>query len=113
MTRQHLHIHNARLIDPGQGLDACLDLFLADGQVAAIGQPPAGFSAERRIDATGLIVCPGLVDLSARLGGIEPELRAAVAGGVTSLACPPDTKPPLDEPGLVERLVRRLSLIHI
>jgi dihydroorotase-like cyclic amidohydrolase len=61
--------------------------------------------AERSIDALGLIACPGLVDLSARLGGIEPELGAAVAGGVTSLACPPDTKPPLDEPGLVERLV--------
>ena len=113
MTRQHLHIHNARLIDPGQGLDACLDLFLADGRVAAIGPPPAGFSAERRIDATGLIVCPGLVDLSTRLGGIEPELRAAVAGGVTSLACPPDTKPPLDEPGLVERLVRRSETLGL
>lgn len=113
MNRQHLHIRNGRLIDPASGLDEQLDLFVADGRIAAIGQPPAGFAAQRQIDASGLIVCPGLVDLSARLGGIESELRAAVAGGITSLACPPDTKPPLDEPGLVERLVRRSETLGL
>ena len=113
MSKHHLHIRNARLIDPKSGLDAPLDLFVADGRIAAIGEPPTGFSAARRIDATGLIACPGLVDLSARLGGIEPELSAAVAGGVTSLACPPDSKPPLDEPGLVERLVRRSETLGL
>jgi dihydroorotase len=113
MNRQNLHIRNARLIDPRNGLDEPLDLFVSDARIAAIGQPPAGFSADRSIDASGLIVCPGLVDLSTRLGGIEPELAAAVAGGVTSLACPPDTKPPLDEPGLVERLVRRSETLGL
>lgn len=113
MHSQHLHIRNGRLIDPAGGLDQQLDLFVADGRIAAIGQPPAGFSADRQIDASGLIVCPGLVDLSARLGGIESELQAAVAGGVTSLACPPDTKPPLDEAGLVERLVRRSETLGL
>jgi dihydroorotase len=113
MNRQHLHIRNARLIDPKNSLDARLDLFIADGLVAGIGQPPTGFAAERSIDASGLIACPGLVDLSSRLGGIEPELNAAVAGGVTSLACPPDSKPPLDEPGLVERLVRRSETLGL
>ncbi|EXI83290.1 MAG: Dihydroorotase [Candidatus Accumulibacter appositus] len=113
MNRQHLHIRNARLIDPRNHLDEPLDLFVADGRIAAIGEPPAGFSADRSIDASGLIACPGLVDLSTRLGAIEPELAAAVAGGVTSLACPPDTKPPLDEPGLVERLVRRSETIGL
>jgi dihydroorotase len=107
MSKQHLHIRNARLIDPHNGVDDLLDLFIAEGRIAAIGEPPAGFSPARSINALGLIACPGLVDLSARLGGIEAELGAAVAGGVTSLACPPDTKPPLDEAGLVERLVRR------
>lgn len=67
----------------------------------------------RPIEAQGLIACPGLVDLSTRLGSIEPELSAAVAGGVTSVACPPDTKPPLDEPGLVERLVRRTDTLGL
>ena len=115
MNRQHLHLHlrNARLIDPKNSLDARLDLFIADGLVAGIGQPPTGFAAARSIDASGLIACPGLVDLSSRLGGIEPELNAAVAGGVTSLACPPDSKPPLDEPGLVERLVRRSETLGL
>ncbi|MER2515574.1 dihydroorotase [Candidatus Accumulibacter phosphatis] len=113
MNRQNLHIRNARLIDPRNGLDEPLDLFVSDARIAAIGQPPAGFSADRSVDASGLIVCPGLVDLSTRLGGIEPELAAAVAGGVTSLACPPDTKPPLDEPGLIERLVRRSETLGL
>lgn len=107
MNSDNLHIRNARLIDPSCDLDQALDLYLADGRIAAIGTAPAGFAAARVVDASGLIACPGLVDLSTRLGGIEPELNAAVAGGVTSVACPPDTKPPLDEPGLVERLVRR------
>lgn len=102
-----LRIANGRLIDPRQGIDATLDLFIVDGRVAAVGEPPSGFLAARTIDAGGQIVCPGLVDLSTRLPGIETELAAAVAGGVTALACPPDTNPPLDEPGLVERLVRR------
>lgn len=107
MNSDNLQIRNARLIDPVSGLDQTLDLSITEGRIAAIGSAPADFTAARVIDASGLIACPGLVDLSTRLGGIEPELHAAVAGGVTSVACPPDTKPPLDEPGLVERLVRR------
>jgi len=106
-------IINGRLIDPKNGVDGTLDLFIADGRVAAIGTPPPGFVAERSIDAAGGVVCPGLVDLSTRLSGIETELVAAVAGGVTSLASPPDTSPPLDEPGLVERLVRRSAALGL
>jgi len=107
MSDRTLRIRNARLIDPANGIDNPCDLYLADGKIAAIGKAPANFVADRLIDANGLIACPGLVDLSSRLGRIESELKAAVAGGVTSLACPPDTRPPLDEAGLVERLVRR------
>lgn len=116
MRAQRIHIKNGRLIDPKNSVDSVLDVFITDGCIAAIGQPPAGFTADRVIDASRQIVCPGLVDLSARLAGIESELLAAVAGGVTALACPPDTNPPLDEPGLVERLVRRsetLGLAHV
>jgi dihydroorotase len=116
LQASRLHIANGRLIDPQSGTDARLDLFIADGRVVGIGQAPDGFWAERTIDAKGQIVCPGLVDLSARLADIEVELAAAVAGGITSLACPPDTNPPLDEPGLVERLVwrsRKLGLAQV
>jgi dihydroorotase len=114
-----IQIKNGRLIDPAAGRDEVADLFLAEGRIAAVGRAPAGFSAERVIDAKGLAVCPGLVDLSARLrepgfeykATLESEMQAAVAGGVTSLVCPPDTDPPLDEPGLVEMLKSRaLSL---
>lgn len=110
-----LHIKNGHLIDPANGIDGLQDLFIADGKVAAIGNTPAGFVADTTFDAAGLVVSPGLVDLSARLrepgyeykATLESELQAALQGGVTSLVCPPDTDPVLDEPGLVEMLKYR------
>jgi dihydroorotase len=115
-----LQITNGRLIDPANQIDAKQDLFIIDGKVAAIGKAPAGFVAEQQIDASGLIVAPGLVDLSVRLrepgyeykATLESELQAALAGGVTSLVCPPDTDPALDEPGLVEMLVHRARSLN-
>lgn len=115
-----LHIKNGRLIDPANGIDAQHDLFVADGKVTAIGAAPAGFSADRTIDAQGLLVLPGLVDLSVRLrepgyeykATLESEMQAAMQGGVTSLVCPPDTDPVLDEPGLVEMLKHRARLLN-
>ena len=119
-----IHIKNGRLIDPRNGIDAHKDVYVAAGKVVAIGDAPKGFTANRVIDATGLIVCPGLVDLAARLrepgfeymATLESEMEAAIAGGVTSLACPPDTDPPLDEPGLVEMLkfrAKNLNQAHV
>jgi len=114
----NIHITNGRIVDPATNTDKTADLFIADGKIAAIGNTPVGFKAERVIDAKGCVVCPGLVDLSARLrepgfeyrATLESEMAAAAAGGVTSLACPPDTDPPLDEPGLVEMLKHRARL---
>ncbi len=102
-----LRIAGAHIIDPKNRREEHADLFIADGLLAGIGQTPAGFSAEQTLAAQGLVACPGLVDLAAHLGNLESELGAAVAGGITTVACPPDTNPPLDEPGLVERHVRR------
>jgi dihydroorotase len=107
-----IHIKNGRVIDPASGLDAVTDIFVAASHIVGLGKPPADFHANQVIDASGLIVCPGLVDLSVRLrepgleykATLESEMHAAAVGGVTSLACPPDTDPPLDEPGLVEML---------
>ncbi len=115
-----IQIKNGRLIDPVAGTESAQDLFVADGRIAAAGKAPAGFTADRVIDAQGLVVCPGLVDLSARLrepgfeykATLESEMQAAVAGGVTSLVCPPDTDPPLDEPGLVEMLKFRARSLN-
>ncbi|MEP7061854.1 MAG: dihydroorotase [Betaproteobacteria bacterium] len=108
-------IVGGRVIDPAHGTDRVADIYIAAGRIVAIGAAPDGWSANRTIDARGLVACPGLVDLSARLrepgfehkATLESELDAACAGGVTSLACPPDTDPPLDEPGLVEMLTYR------
>ena len=119
-----IHIKGGRVVDPQSGTEKVQDLYLAAGKIAAIGHAPDGFHANRVIEANGLVVCPGLVDLSARLrepgfeykATLESEMAAAVAGGVTSLACPPDTDPPLDEPGLVEMLkhrARSLNQAHV
>ena len=107
MAKKRILIKNGRLIDPANNVDIHADLFIADGKILSISASPDGFSPDQIIDASHQIVCPGLVDLCARLGSIEPELAAAVAGGITSLVCPPDASPVLDEPGLVERLIRR------
>jgi dihydroorotase len=119
-----IEIHNGRLVDPAHGVDRRTSLYIAAGKVAAIGEPPSGWHPNRVIDASKLVVCPGLIDASARLrepgfeykATLESEMEAAVAGGVTSLACPPDTDPPLDEPGLVEMLkhrARSLNQAHV
>lgn len=116
----NIHIKNGRLIDPKNKLDAKQDVFIADRRIVAIGIAPAGFVAEQVIDAAGLIVMPGVVDIAARLrepgyeyrATLESEMSAAVAGGVTSLSCPPDTDPPLDEPGLVEMLKHRARSLN-
>lgn len=110
-----IHIRGGRVIDPAGGSERKQDIFIADGKIAALERAPAEFSADREIDASGLTVCPGLVDVSVRLrepgqeyrASLQSELAAAVAGGVTSVCCPPDTDPPLDEPGLVEMLKHR------
>lgn len=120
----NIHIRNGRVIDPKNNVDGVTDLFIKGGRIASVGSPPMGFVADQVIDASGLAVAPGLIDLAARLrepgyeymATLESEMEAAVAGGVTSLACPPDTEPPLDEPGLVEMLkhrARNLNQSHV
>jgi len=110
-----LAIVNGRIVDPANGIDAERDLYIADGSIVAVGEAPAGFQAERRIDAAGKVVCPGLVDLSARLrepgqehkATIASETRAAASAGITSLCCPPDTDPVVDTPAVAELIRRR------
>jgi dihydroorotase len=109
-----IHIRNARIVDPATGKDGAGELYIADGKISN-----ESGKAERVIDAKGLVVSPGFVDLAVRLrepgfeyrATLESEMEAALAGGVTSLACPPDTDPPLDEPGLVDMLRRRAQAL--
>lgn len=101
-------IESGRVVDPGVGTD-CENtaVYVVAGRIAGIGEAPAGFAADEVVDASGCVVCPGFIDLGARLNSIEAELAAAVAGGVTSVVVPPDADPPLDEPELADRLVHR------
>ena len=113
-------IQGGRLIDPASGLDQVGDLAIAARRIVALGRARADFEPDRVIDARGCIVMPGLIDLQARLGEpgnehkhmLESEMAAAAAGGVTSLVCPPDTDPVLDEPGLVQMLKMRSERLH-
>ena len=105
-------IRGGQVLDPASGLNEKADLALENGVIKAIGNIAPGFQPERTIDATGCLVLPGLVDLAVRLREpgneharmLESEMAAAMAGGITSLVCQPDTDPVLDEPGLVEML---------
>lgn len=112
-----LLVKGGRVVDPASGRDAVGDVAVDGGRIVAslAGKP------ERVLDAKGMVVAPGLVDLAARLrepgeeyrATLESEMAAAVAGGVTSLACPPDTEPTLDEPGLVDMLRRRAQALAL
>ena len=117
-------IRGGRVVDPASGHDSVGDVAIASGRIVAVGAVDADFAADRTVDAAGLVVAPGLVDLAARLREpgreherlLDSELAAAAAGGVTSLVCPPDTDPVLDEPGLVEMLkfrARKLSRCRV
>ena len=115
MSGERIVIQGGRVIDPANGIDAVLPVYIADGKIAAVGTMPDGFQAEREISAAGQIVCPGLVDLCARLrepglehkATIASETAAAAAAGVTTLCCPPDTDPVIDTPAVVKLIQER------
>ncbi|MDA1041475.1 MAG: amidohydrolase family protein, partial [Planctomycetota bacterium] len=102
-----LLIRGGRVVDPSQAIDRVDDVLVEDGRIAAIA---SGGTADETIDASGRIVCPGLVDMHVHLrepGREEDETiatgaRAAVAGGFTSIACIPNTEPPIDTQANVE-----------
>ena len=114
---QDVAIVNARLVDPVSGRDAPGSVLLRGGAIAAVewGAAPATAEGVRRIDARGLVLTPGLVDLRAFLGEPGAEFRetlgsgsqAAAAGGVTTVVCRPDTDPPIDDPAIIDFLKRR------
>jgi len=118
-TPLRISIRNGRLIDPANGIDQALDLHLQDGRIKAVGPAPSGFRAELTIPADGKVVCPGLIDLAARLrepgaehkATIASETTAAAAAGITTLCCPPDTQPVIDTPAVAELIRQRADHI--
>ena len=107
-----LLLRNGRVIDPSQTLDRVADLWLADGKVVGVG-PHNGVAADKTLDCTGMIVSPGLIDMHVHLrepGREEDETiatgtAAAIAGGVTAVACMPNTEPALDSRAAAEFVI--------
>jgi dihydroorotase len=118
-TSMNLRLKGGRVIDPANKVDDILDVYIADGRIAALGAAPEGFDAAREIDASDCIVCPGLVDLCARVrepgqehkATIATESVAAAAGGITTLCCPPDTNPVVETPADIELIRLRAEKI--
>ncbi len=110
MKTMNIAIRNGRVIDPANNLDRITDLFISDGRIASLDEPPADFIADQEIDATNLVVSPGLIDLCANLrepgysrkGTIASETAAAAAGGITTLCMPPLTKPIADNTAVID-----------
>ena len=112
-------ILGGRVIDPASGLDAVRDVLLDGGRIARLARPGRARMApkDRHIDAAGLWLVPGLVDAHvhlrqpgmARAEGIKSGSRAAAVGGFTSVVCMPNTRPPLDDPGVVRRLAAAIE----
>ncbi|MEN8169956.1 MAG: dihydroorotase [Pseudomonadota bacterium] len=113
----NITIRGGRLIDPANNIDGQHNIHISAGHISSIGSAPEGFKAEREIDASGQIVCPGLIDLQARLrepgqkhkGTIASESRAAASAGITTLCCPPDTSPVIDTPAVAEQIHHRAA----
>ncbi len=110
-----IHIKNGHVIDPANNINAKNDVYIQHGKIVGLGIKPANFVADKTIDAQHNYVIPGLVDLSARCrepgethkGTIASETRAAAHSGITTLCIPPDTKPVIDTPAVVELINQR------
>ncbi|MGD0115272.1 MAG: dihydroorotase [Dehalococcoidia bacterium] len=110
---QAILVRGGRILDPGRGVDSVGDVLVKDGRIAAVGERIDGQGA-RVIDAKGLVVCPGLVDIHCHLRDpgfeyketIETGTRAAARGGFTTVCCMPNTNPPIDSRATVEYIQR-------
>ncbi len=116
-----IEIHGGRVLDPENNIDATQSLFVSKGKIVSIGEKPVGFGGDHRINAEGLVIAPGLIDMQARLrepgedhtGSMEAELSAAVAGGVTTVCVPPDTYPVVDTPAMVQMIRQRAHVLGL
>jgi len=114
-----LQIKNGHIIDPANGIDKKADLWIEDGKVVAVGAHKG--SADQTIDASGKVVCPGLIDMHVHLRepgqewkeDIESGSRAAIAGGVTSMCCMPNTGPHIDHAGIARQIIERAKQVGL
>ena len=114
-------IKNGRVIDPKNNIDAILDILVVNGKIAELNKNLDSKKAKKIIDAAKKIVMPGIIDLQLNLrepgnhykSTLESEMKAAIAGGITGMVCPPDTTPILDEPGLVKMLKNKSEALKL
>jgi len=125
--RRPILLANARIVDPSRDLDFPGDLLIADGLIreAKSGISVAGVpEGTEIIDCGGRMVAPGLIDMRAFVGEPGAEYRetlasaseAAAAGGVTTIVCQPDTDPVIDDPAIVDFVLRRArdtAIVHV
>ncbi len=110
MNQANIVISGGRVIDPENQIDAFLSVYISRGKIIAVGHKPDGFVAEKELIANGAIVCPGFVDLCARMrepgdenkATIASESLAAARSGITTLCIPPDTIPMIDSPAMID-----------
>jgi dihydroorotase len=114
-----LLIRNGHVIDPANSIDKICDVWIKDGRISGVGKLDG--KAEQSIDATGQVVCPGLIDMHVHLRepgqewkeDIESGSRAAVAGGVTSICCMPNTGPHIDHAGIARQIIERSHQVSL
>jgi len=119
MSATDLLIRNGHVVDPANGIDEVCDLWISNGCIAGVGKFDS--DAEQTIDATGQVVCPGLIDMHVHLRepgeewkeDIESGSRAAVAGGVTSICCMPNTGPHIDHAGIARQIIERSGQVGL
>jgi dihydroorotase len=107
---ERILIKDGRIIDPANKIDRIGSVYIADGKIASVTNEPAGFKADRIIDANNQIVCPGFIDLSTRLrepgqsrkATFASETAAAAASGITTMCLQPDTIPVIDARAVAE-----------
>lgn len=110
-----LKISQGLIVDPANDLEEVTDLFIDGDKIASLNHAPPGFEVTREIDAQGLVVCPGFIEIGAQLrepgdehkATIASELAAAAASGFTTVCCMPDTSPVVDTPAVVELINQR------
>ena len=113
-----LAIRGGRVLDPGRGLDTVADVLIEGGRIAKVG---AALAAAHVIEAKGLVVCPGFVDIHCHLRDpgfehketIETGARAAARGGFTTVCCMPNTEPPIDSQASVEYVLRTAAAVGL
>lgn len=126
MSRQPIQFTNVRLVDPASGYDGPGAVLVKDGVIADVakGQAPSAAADAQVIDGKGAMLAPGLIDLRVKTGEpgsetketLKSASRAAAAGGVTSIVVQPDTDPAVDEPAVVDFILRRardIELVHV